>query len=59
MILDKTIILFDDWNCFNKDNERGQRKAFDEFLDKNGELFHVEEFFEYGLYGQVFIVSYK
>nr|NQU90841.1 hypothetical protein [Bacteroidota bacterium] len=27
MIIDNTILIFDDWNAFNKDNERGQRRA--------------------------------
>jgi hypothetical protein len=56
LIMDKTILIFDDWNCFDKDNERGQRKAFREFLDKNQNL-SAEELFSYGLYGQAFILS--
>jgi len=55
MIMDKTILIFDDWNAFKKDNERGQRKAFREFLEMNKQ-FSAEEFFAYGLYGRVFIL---
>ena len=38
-----TILIFDDWNCFYGDNERGQRKAFKEFLISNKNL-QFEEF---------------
>lgn len=30
-----TIIVFDDWNCFYGDPEKGERRAFREFKDKN------------------------
>lgn len=30
-----TIIVFDDWNCFHGDPERGERRAFSEFLREN------------------------
>ena len=56
MIIDKTILIFDDWNCFDKNNDRGQRRAFGEFLERNGYL-SAEAFFSYGSYGQVFIVN--
>ncbi|MDY7022231.1 MAG: TylF/MycF/NovP-related O-methyltransferase, partial [Cyanobacteriota bacterium] len=55
MIGDKTILIFDDWNCFNRDNNRGQRKAFREFLEEN-QQFYEENFISYGAYGQVFIL---
>jgi hypothetical protein len=29
-----TIIIFDDWNCFYGDPDRGQKKAFNEFKFK-------------------------
>lgn len=53
---DQSLILFDDWNCFNADSEKGQRKAFREFLTHN-DHFTVRELFSYGQYGQVFIVE--
>lgn len=53
LILVNTIILFDDWNCFDSDNNKGQRKAFGEFLERNPGL-GAEELFDYGLYGKVF-----
>jgi hypothetical protein len=33
-----TIIVFDDWNCFHGDPEKGERLAFREFQDQNPEL---------------------
>ena len=56
MLMDKTILIFDDWNAFNKDNERGQRRAFREFLESNREV-SAERYFSYGLYGITFILK--
>ena len=55
MIMDQTIVLMDDWNCFNADNERGQRRAFREFLAGNPQL-RAEPLFAYGPYGQTFLM---
>ena len=33
-----TVIVFDDWNCFCGDPNRGERLAWREFLDANSEL---------------------
>lgn len=33
-----TILVFDDWNCFNADPQRGERRAFSEFLTSNPQL---------------------
>jgi hypothetical protein len=52
-IVDGTILLFDDWNCFNADDGRGERKAFADFLKRNGHL-SAQAMFPYGQYGQVF-----
>jgi len=30
-----TVIVFDDWNCFHADPERGERRAWHEFLHAN------------------------
>ena len=37
-----TIIVFDDWNCFFGDPNKGERKAFREFLAKNSGLVFEE-----------------
>lgn len=33
-----TIIVFDDWNCFNADPDRGERRAWREFVGANPNL---------------------
>ncbi len=33
-----TILVFDDWNCFHGDPEKGERRAFREFCEQNPEL---------------------
>jgi O-methyltransferase len=33
-----TVLVFDDWFCFYGDPERGERRAFREFLEENPEL---------------------
>lgn len=38
-----TVIVFDDWNCFYGDPERGERRAWREFREKYPEL-RFEEF---------------
>lgn len=56
LLMDGSILMFDDWNCFNKDNSKGQRRAFREFLEKHSDI-KAKPFFNYGSYGQVFIIS--
>lgn len=58
MIQDQTVLMFDDWNCYDRDNSKGQRKAFQEFFDVHQEL-EAEPFIEYGAYGQVYIINKK
>ena len=33
-----TIIVFDDWNCFHGDPDKGERRAFREFRERHPEL---------------------
>lgn len=56
LIADGTILLFDDWNCFDRDDGRGQRKAFAEFLGQNPHL-SAEALFSFGWYGQAFTMA--
>jgi hypothetical protein len=56
VIADNTILMFDDWNCFDGDENRGQRRAVREFLDRSPG-WRLEDWFAYGDYGQVFIVK--
>jgi O-methyltransferase len=53
LLTDGSLLLMDDWNCFGKSNERGQRRAFAEFISNSPEL-SAEELFSYGTYGCVF-----
>ncbi len=55
LIADRTILIMDDWNCFSRDENRGQRRALREFLREHPG-FRAEPLFEYGVYGQVFAV---
>ena len=58
MLIDKSILMFDDWNCFDKDDEKGQRRAFSEFRQQHPE-WEPEEIGGYGLYGQMFLMNLK
>ncbi len=53
MLMEGTLLIFDDWNCFQEDNERGQRKAFAEFQQRHPHV-RAEPVFRYGSWGQAF-----
>jgi O-methyltransferase len=55
LIDNDTILMFDDWNCFDGDENRGQRRAVREFL-AGSPGWRFEDWFSYGDYGQVFLV---
>jgi hypothetical protein len=42
LIADGTIIIFDEWNAYAKNDEKGERKAFCEFLAANPEMEAIE-----------------
>ncbi len=44
-----TIIVFDDWNCFRADPDKGERRAWAEFRAANPDL-HFEEFYATGMH---------
>lgn len=50
-----SIIIFDDWNSFRGDPEKGERKAFAEWLEKNPNI-HATEFHKFGWHGNSFII---
>jgi O-methyltransferase len=54
-LMDKSILMMDDWNCFDEDNERGQRKAFNEWMAMHP-TWKREELFQYGHWGCVFLL---
>ncbi len=54
LLQEGTVLMFDDWNCFDRDDDRGQRRAVREFLAQRPGV-TLEHFFDYGAYGKVFI----
>lgn len=54
-IEDGTIIVFDDWFCFRGNPNKGEQKAFTEWLKKNPSI-KVTEFHKFGWHGNSFIV---
>ena len=56
MVDEGTILMLDDWNAFDADDHKGQRRAFREFLATSRKL-SAEPRFAYGHYGQVFTLT--
>lgn len=50
-----TVLAFDDWNCFGADPERGERRAFAEWMQANPSL-TASEFRRFGWHGNSFIL---
>jgi O-methyltransferase len=53
LLLDGTLLVFDDWNAFDRDDTRGERRALREFLEDHPE-WEAVPLFSYGKFGQVF-----
>jgi hypothetical protein len=53
-----TVIVFDDWNCFCADPDRGERRAWREFLEQNPNL-NFEAFVSTGEAQAFIFVGYK
>jgi len=51
-----TILLFDDFNAFNRDDSHGERRALREFEEKNSN-FQKEYLFDFGGHGVAFRVT--
>lgn len=58
LIGDKTILIMDDWNCFDAADDKGQRRAMREFLATEPHL-TLEPLVSYGLWSESFIVRSK
>lgn len=56
MLNNPCLLIFDDWNCYDADNEKGERKAFAEFLEKNPNI-KALDFGKFGHNCQVFIIE--
>jgi len=50
-----TVIAFDDWFCFKGDPEKGEQRAFREWLESNS-AFDAIEFHKFGWSGNSFII---
>ena len=56
LIVDRTVVLFDDWHNYADDPRRGEQRAFAEFLQANPTL-SAEPFVDFGGHGKGFIVT--
>jgi O-methyltransferase len=54
VIVDKTVMVFDDWYSFTEGRELGQQRALNEFKQRNKQL-KFEPVLEYPRYGKMFI----
>jgi len=51
-----TIVMFDDWNCFDRSDDMGQRRAFREFLEENPG-WQAAPLLSFGWHGQAFTMQ--
>ena len=58
LLIDGSIILFDDLNTFDSDDDRGERRALREFLHAHPR-WSASPLYSYGRYGQVFRMSIR
>ncbi|OGW75408.1 MAG: hypothetical protein A2Z72_06740 [Omnitrophica bacterium RBG_13_46_9] len=52
----RSVVLFDDWGNFNNDPDKGEQRAFSEFLKKNTHI-KAEPFVEFGGHGKGFVLD--
>jgi len=57
-VVNGTILIFDDWFCFKGSPEKGEQKAFYEWLKKNPQ-FKAVEYHKFNWRGNSFIISKK
>jgi hypothetical protein len=53
---DGSILIFDAWFCFRANPNRGEHRAFQEWLKKNPQI-TARQYQKYALYGNSFIVT--
>ena len=58
LIQDGTIVLFDDWRSFGNDPNKGEQKAFAEFLERNSNI-EAKPFMEFGGHGKGFVLNFR
>ena len=49
--------MFDDWYNFKADVNKGEQKAFYEFLDENLDYMYAEEFLRYATFCKAFVIT--
>jgi O-methyltransferase len=57
LLQEGSILLFDDWFCFNASPQRGERRAVTEWLAEDSGGFTLERYAEYGWHGAAFIAT--
>jgi hypothetical protein len=55
LVQDRSVVLFDDWTSFGNDPNRGEQRAFAEFLAANRHV-RAEPFASFGGHGQGFVL---
>lgn len=55
LLQEGSILMFDDWNCFDGADDKGERRAFREYLEQHPK-WQAEAFVSFGWHGQSFIL---
>ncbi len=58
LVQDGTVIIFDDWHCFRGDPDRGEQRAFREWLERSPAL-TASEFHKFSWHGNSFILHQR
>ncbi len=56
LVSHQSVILFDDWNSYSADPNRGEQRAFAEFLENNTQI-QAEPWIEFGGHGKGFVLN--
>jgi hypothetical protein len=56
LLRDRSIIVFDDWGNYDGQNDRGEQRAFAEFLSENPKI-RAEPFKQFGGHGCAFVLN--
>jgi hypothetical protein len=56
LLVDGTILIFDDWYLYKGKPDRGEQRAFREWLKRNSEI-EIIQFQKYGWHGNSFIIQ--
>ncbi|MGV8996305.1 MAG: TylF/MycF/NovP-related O-methyltransferase [Parvibaculaceae bacterium] len=56
VLVDGTVMMFDDWNCNRANPAFGQRRAFREFLDTHSAIYSASHYLNYGFNCAAFIL---